>query len=126
MCFGKRAMISFVISARRKLRDAAYVFQRAALLYFFIRGRERHTRWSSKFQRGPMCFQTVSNFIITARSDYINYALINFTFYDWSTFEEKEEKMSFIHADDFDTFHPVHTFIHVTFVCLRKTQHQGD
>lgn len=79
---------------RRSLKRAMRTRRDERCFFLFVLfGTTTRTLVLEKFRRGRMRFQTVSNFTIVARPDYINYSLlVNSALYDCSIFEKKGEK----------------------------------
>jgi len=135
---GKRAasLIPFLISERRKSPDETphsskrivrtrrenedegcfWCFNR------FIGNNDTHAFWYAKnFSTRRMRFQTISNFIVTARLDYINYLLlVNSALYDCSTFEKKGEEWLLLRAE----LIPTRYTLRATSLCSHNVPHQ--
>jgi len=88
----------------------------------FIGNNDTHAFWYAKnFSTRRMRFQTISNFIVTARLDYINYLLlVNSALYDCSTFEKKGEEWLLLRAE----LIPTRYTLRATSLCSHNVPHQ--
>jgi len=86
----------------------------------FIGNNDAHA-YAKNFSARHMRFQTVSNFTVTARLDYINYLLlVNSALYDCSTFEKKGEEWLLQRAEPI----PTRYTLRATSLCLHNVPHQ--